>query len=153
MSDRNAEDLPERAGVWEIGIAIALILIGLFMVYKGIGYGTGTVRQMGPGFFPVAVGAGLSVLALGIIVEFRRGGVARLNAPIRPIAFITLALVIFAATVKPFGLIPSTIMLILIGSFADKEMTILRAGLSAVALAALGYCVFILGFGLPITAF
>ncbi|MBF9033260.1 hypothetical protein HKCCE2091_03330 [Rhodobacterales bacterium HKCCE2091] len=154
MSDDPTETAgPERAGAWEYGAAAALVLLGGYMILEGLGFGVGTIRRMGPGFFPVAVGVGLAALAVGILSELRRGGVSRLNAPIRPLLFIIGSLVVFAATVEPLGMIPATILLVLIGSFADRSMTPLRAAISAVALAILGYLVFILGFDLPLNAF
>lgn len=108
---------------------------------------------MGSGFFPVAVGALLALLSLGILAELRTRGAERLRLPWRPLALITLALIVFALGVERLGIVPSTILLVLVGSFADRAMTLRRAATSALVLAALGYAVFILGFGLPLDPF
>lgn len=143
----------QRSGPWEYAVAAALFLLGLYVAFEGANVGVGTLRRMGPGFLPVAVGCGLALLALGIFFELRSGGRPKLDAPVRPLVMVTLSLGTFAATVAPLGLVPATVLLVLIGAFAERAMTFRRAGLTAIGLAALGYVVFILGFKLPLDAF
>ena len=150
---RRENDSPEGPGPWELAVVVVLLIMGGYMIWQGVEFGVGSVRRMGPGFFPVGVGALLVLLSLAILFEVRRGGAGPLELPLRPIVLITVGLLAFAATVGPLGIVPSTVLLVLIGSFADTEMTALRAGISAVALAAIGYLVFIVGFGLPLEPF
>ena len=48
-----------------------LIVIGLAAVYAGIGYRVGELAHMGPGFFPVALGALLALTGLLIALSAR----------------------------------------------------------------------------------
>lgn len=153
MTDHDTKTAPPRAGIWEFGVASALLLLGLYVAYTGHQIGVGSLRRMGPGFLPMAVGVGLSVLSLGILWELRRAGRAALDAPLRPLVLIPFSMGVFAATVGPLGLMPATVLLVLIGAFADPSMTAKRAGLTALALSVIGYLLFIRGFGLPLSAF
>ena len=48
-----------------------LIVVGLAAVYAGVGYRVGELAHMGPGFFPVALGALLALTGLLIAVSAR----------------------------------------------------------------------------------
>ena len=148
MTDHESDTSPTRpAGLWEYGVATTLLLLGLYVAYSGQQIGVGTPRRMGPGFLPMAVGVSLAALSLGIFWELSRlGGRSAMDVPLRPLVLIPLSMAVFAATVGPLGLIPATVLLVLIGAFADATMTAKRAALTAVALSVIGYLLFIRGW-------
>ena len=144
----------QRAGAWEYAAALCLLGLGVYLIIDGVAYGTGTVRRMGPGFFPVAIGTLLAILALGIVLElFVGGGARRIDWPIRPILFVTASMLVFAGLVEITGIVPAAFLLVVVGSCADSSTTPLRAIVSGVVLAGIGWLVFIRGFGLPLEPF
>ncbi len=142
-----------RLNRWEIGAALTVVLIGLYVAAEGVGYGVGTLRHMGPGFFPLAVGVGLLGLGLAILVETRHATTPAPDLPARPLAAILGGLLLFALLVSRAGLVPATLVLVMVAAFADVRMTLARAAVSAVGIAALGWVVFVAGFRLPLHPF
>jgi len=143
----------KRLNFWELGIAAALFLLGAYMLWQGVGYSVGNLRQMGAGFFPVVIGAALMVLSLGIMLEVRHGDGAPPELPLRPLAGITVGLVAFAVSVEPLGLIPATFLLVLLSMGGDRGTSWKKALITAFVLAAFGYLLFGLVFRLSIHAF
>jgi putative tricarboxylic transport membrane protein len=148
-----APRLRRRLNPWEIGAALAVLALGAFMVWAGVGYSIGSFRHMGPGFFPVAVGSALMAFSAAIVLEVHRSATPRPDLPLRPLAAITVGLVAFATLVDPLGLVPATLALVVISAFADSAMTPVRAGFAGLAIAGFGWVVFVLGFRLPLHAF
>lgn len=142
-----------RLNRWELTVAGAVTALGAFLALKGAGYQIGTLRHMGPGFFPVAVGVALAALGLAIVAEVRTSSAPPPDLPLRPMALIVAGLIVFAVLVGRAGLIPATLALVLISAFADRAMTPLRALISALGIALVGYLVFVLGFRLPLHPF
>lgn len=142
-----------RLNLWELAIAATLFLLGAYMLWQGVGYSVGNLRQMGAGFFPVVVGATLMLLSLGIMLETRHSAEAPPDLPLRPLAGITAGLVTFAVTVEPLGLIPATFLLVLLSMGGDRGTSWKKALITALILAAFGYLLFGLVFRLSIHAF
>ena len=142
-----------KLNFWEIGAALAVTLLGLYMTVQGFGYQIGTLRHMGPGFFPVVVGLILLGLGLGIVFETRYATTPPPDLPARPMAAILGGLILFALLVDRAGLVPATLVLVLVSAFADRRMTLTRAALSAVGITLMGWLVFVAGFRLPLHPF
>ena len=75
-----------RLNLWEITVAGFLAIVGIYLIAGGISYEVGTPRNMGAGFFPVAIGAALLVVALAVMFELRRRPKPRPNCPGAPSA-------------------------------------------------------------------
>jgi hypothetical protein len=138
---------------WELGAALVVFALGVFMTVEGLGYSVGSVRRMGPGFFPVAVGVIMILLSIGIMLEVRHSLTPAPDFPLRPLAAITAGLIAFGVLIEPLGLVPATFILVFVSAFGDASMNLLRAIITAAAIAALGYVVFVLGFRLPLDPF
>lgn len=138
---------------WELGAALVVFALGAFMTVQGLGYSIGSINRMGPGFFPVAVGIIMMLLAVGIMLEVRYSLTPAPDFPLRPLTAISAGLIAFGVSIEPLGLVPATFILVLVSAFGDTSMTLLRAAISAAAIAALGYVVFVLGFRLPLDPF
>ncbi len=133
------------------------ILAGLFLVALGAGagiwslvhYDMGTVRMMGPGMVPAVIGfiiAGLGVLITG-------GGFLRAGAlprlPWRAIFYVSLGVIAFAATARPFGIGPAVLLSTFLSSRADREASVVHALLLSVVLALAGFALFRYALGVP----
>jgi hypothetical protein len=123
-----------------------MLLIGLWAVYEGCGYNIGTLSHMGPGFFPVAVGAVLA--SMGLLIAFSaRGAVSVDTGKHEPYErrgwiCITVGLLAFIALGKYGGLLPATFAVVFISALGDRQNTMRDALLLALGICAAAVVVF-----------
>jgi len=102
-----------------------ILLIGTGVVYKGSTYKFGQLGNMGPGFFPVALGALLLVLGFVILLQASRAApvidAPRLPAEWRGWICIVVGLLAFAFIGARFGLVPATVAVVAISAFGDRK--------------------------------
>lgn len=148
MAQQEARDLFSGAFLILIGVA--------FSFYAWERYSIGTLRQMGPGLFPVALGAILAVIGLGICLSawFRRDG-GRSSLPVfqfwTPL-LVLVGVVAFALTIRPFGLIPAIVVTTIVSSFAEMRLRFLSTLILCVVLSVFSWLVFgrLLGLSIPL---
>lgn len=137
----------------DVLLAIAIIAFGLFIVHGGLALSIGTPRRIGPGFFPLGLGAIIALLGLGVLFEPQP---AREDGPPnwRGLTLISLALAAFAALVETLGLFPAIAALVLLTALADraKIRPLTLIGL-IIGLCAAGYLLFVLALRLPFQPF
>ncbi len=134
---------------------------GLMFVATGLGfaagatnYSFGTSARPGPGYFPFGLGILLAIL--GALVLFKsltiesEGGDPVGAIPWRPLALITLSVVIFGVALPKLGMIISLPILILIASLAGDEFKLKEVILNIVILTIGSWLVFIKGLNLVI---
>ena len=129
-----------------------MTLIGLATVAAGLQYRTGTLSKMGPGFFPVAVGALLSLVGVMIAVSARNDPPADAKASghghgtglpdFRGCACIILGVLSFLLLGKYGGLIPATFSIVFISALGDRTNTVKQAVLLALAMCVVAAVVF-----------
>jgi hypothetical protein len=124
-----------------------MLLAGLGAVYQGLSYKVGTLTEMGPGFFPVAVGAVL--VLMGILIALGARGAApdsKADTDQRPEwrgwFCITASIGAFIALGKYGGLLPATFAVVFISALGDRENTVKQAALLALVLCAVAVVVF-----------
>jgi Tripartite tricarboxylate transporter TctB family len=139
--------------------------IGLATVVVASAYPLGTMRSIGPGYFPIMIGVLLALLGAGIAFQgMSFSGPADPAAgdraaraeddegiAIRPLIMITLAVVAFGVLVRPLGLAIATIALVALSSLAGPEFGVRRVLLLSAGLIALSWATFIYLLGLPMT--
>jgi len=133
---------------------LLLIAIALFAIGAMRSLPIGTARQMGPGYFPMAVAGilglfGVAQLVTGILRKERRVSFA-----IDKMILILGGIAVFALFIGRVGLIPSVCALVVIVSLADRAsrpvpVVLLCIGLSAIAV---GLFRFALGLQIPLVA-
>jgi len=137
-----------------IGGFVLMLIGAVAAAYAFDAYPLGTLRRMGPGFFPAYLGVLLVVLGLIILLPalFRAGPVMP-QIEWRSLVFISLAGLFFALSVNRIGIIPSVMGVVLISALADNKLD-LRAALVYSAALAIG-CWVIFGYALdlPVQAF
>ncbi len=113
-------------------------------------YDLGSLRSMGPGMFPAAIGTILAVLGLLIAIPalFRPGTLPAIE--FRSPLFVSAGIAAFALTIRTCGLLPAIIVVTVISSFAGGKfrpvtLVALSAGLCLAA-----WLVFIVGLGLTV---
>lgn len=132
--------------------AIAIVLLGAFVVWEGLHYSLGTGFQLGPGAFPVGTGAILVLLGLGVLLEPPAAGedaVPRL----RPVLAVSAGIVAWSYLVDRHGLYPATFALVGLAALGGRELGPLGALIIALVLSVGGQLIFIEGLGLPLDAF
>lgn len=137
-------DIPDLAGgaiLTAIGLCVA--------VYAAAQYDIGSLRRMGPGFFPALLGGTLAVLGLIIALP----AWARTGLPVRfawtEASAVLSALLVFAAGLERGGLVPVTFATVLIASIAAPDRRIGWRLVLAAVVTALSVLVF--HFGLRMT--
>jgi hypothetical protein len=114
-------------------------------------YPFGTPVRMGPGFFPIAVSGIVVLLGLALAVQSlcRKGtGDAVPAIEIRPILFVSLAILVFGALVEDWGLIAALLALTFVARFARREGSARELAVMMIVLTALTYVIFIYGLNL-----
>ena len=129
---------------------LLLIGIGTAAMVAARNYPFGTALRMGPGYFPMILGALLILFGLSMLASALRGGerVAGSWSP-RALVILPLALVLFGALMEHGGFVAAMIVLIFASASAGREFKLREALLLALGLTALCVAVFVWGLGLP----
>lgn len=105
-----------------------MIALGVFAVVQGWSYRIGTVSQMGPGFFPTAIGCVLILSGLGIVLGplLAQASQARqaIAAEWRGQLCIVLSIVAFVVLGRFTGLLPATFAIVFIAALGDRQNTL-----------------------------
>lgn len=136
----------------QLGAALLLGLLGLYIIWQGSSYDIGSLRRMGPGFFPIMVGSVLLLFSFLLAAEQWRTEKEQDFWIPRPILMISAGFVAFATLLERTGLVPATLALVLLVSLSEKPVRPLAAIATAVCLSVLGVSVFIYGLGIPVAA-
>lgn len=128
------------------------VLIGGAFVWGALGYGLGTPLRMGPGAFPMLVGATVAVLGLAIIGKgLVAGEVTSFGAiPWRAVAVIVLAVLFFGFTVRRLGFVPTSAVTALLTTLASSRVRLLTAVAVAAGLTVASTLIFVVGLQLRI---
>jgi hypothetical protein len=123
-----------------------MLLIGLGAVYMGLGYRTGTLRAMGPGFFPVAVGVVIALMGLLIAIgarnEIVEANEVHLPPEWRGWICIVAGVISFVVLGHYGGLLPATFAIVFISAMGDRDNSVLAAATLAAAMCAICVMVF-----------
>jgi hypothetical protein len=128
----------------------------LFMVLGGLAvalardFPMGTTMRMGPGYFPTALG-----IILFLFGAYVLGRGVRSRVPVsgawgwRPLALITLSIVVFGFFLERLGLVPTAVLMFFVAAAAGREFRFKEVLLLAVVMTAFSLLVFIWGLKLP----
>lgn len=131
------------------GVLFGLIAIGA--LYSSASYDVGTLRRMGPGFFPIALSLVLCLFAgvllwRGIVSPGQDVGGIALRVP----TLILSATFLFALTIRPLGLPLAIAVMVMVGCRASSRLPVGRAAILAAVLAIGSVLVFKIGLSQPI---
>jgi hypothetical protein len=146
----------------EFAIACVMLLGGLLVAERGWSYSIGSIRSIGPGFFPFWLGLLLAMLSGIRIVQILtrsdgavdepEGGEPADPFPWRPMVVIPAAIAAWVFLLKPLGLVPATIILVAITTLAEWPIRPRSALVSAVVIPAACYFLFIYVLQMPLAA-
>lgn len=129
--------------------------IGAFIIFEASHYKLGTLRNMGPGYFPIILGGVMLVLAVFMVATARPNplpqpmGMDRLRGTL----FVTAGFLAFAFTVEAAGLLVSVFLVVFLSALGNRNTPVVTAAVLAVATAVISTLVFRVGLGLQIKAF
>lgn len=132
---------------------IVFLFFGLSAVILGQDYEMGSAGRMGPAYFPTALGIMLTLVgAVSLIRSFFRPGEPIGRLYYRELALVLVAVLLFGFLVRDAGLIPATLVLILMSSYASQKFNLAKSIALAIgaSLFAVGLFVKLLGLPMPI---
>ena len=122
---------------------VAFMVIALGFGVGSLGYAQGTFFRMGPGMFPLIVSVVLFAIGGAIVLR----SFATQGAPFGPVSFRALVLVlgapiVFMLTIDRLGLLPASVLVVGMGAYASRTMTLKRAVLAVVGLVSMILVIF-----------
>ncbi|MFC4069539.1 tripartite tricarboxylate transporter TctB family protein [Actinoplanes subglobosus] len=123
------------------------VLIGGTFVAGSLGYDRGTPLRMGPGYFPLLVGATVAVLGLAIVVKGLIAGEHITFGPVpwRAVVLIVSAVVFFGFFVRSLGFVPTALVTTLLTALASRRVRPLTALAVSAGLTTAATLIFIVG--------
>jgi hypothetical protein len=128
------------------------VLIGGGFVVGSLGYELGTPLRMGPGAFPLLVGAITAALGLAIVIKGLIAGEVVSFGPIpwRAATVIVVAILFFGFTVRRLGFVPASAVTALLSTLASRRVRPLMALAVAAGLTVASTLIFVYGLQLRI---
>jgi hypothetical protein len=115
-------------------------------------YSMGSAGHMGPGYFPMALGALLAVL--GVVLVGRSFVIAGEPMPrlhLVPVLIMTAAVIVFGVMLEPLGLVIAILVLVAISAWAGPQFRTVETLALAVVLAAFSVGIFVYALQLPLS--
>ena len=153
----------------QIWVALILLAAGAFVAWHATQYDIGTLRRMGPGYFPMLLGVSQCVLAAVILLTPDRqstpsldthladGNVsddfhnkARWRSHLRAFVFVLGAIVLFAALIRHAGFAPATAVATLVAGLAEPDNSVLDIVLLSIGVTIGASLIFVFALGVPI---
>lgn len=133
---------------------IVFLFFGLSAVIIGQDYEMGSAGRMGPAYFPTVLGGLLALIGAASLVRsfFRQGEpIGRLYW--RELALVLVAVLLFGFLVRDAGLIPATLVLIMISSYAGQKFNLAKSIALAIGASLFAVGLFVKLLGLPMPMF
>lgn len=138
----------------ELAGGLLAIALGGFAVWEASGYPIGELSQMGPGYFPVALGVVMIGLGAALIFEGLRADGESFERPAwRALVFVLAGIGAFALLLERTGLAPASVALVLLAALAEPRFRPGPAILLALAVSAVSVLIFSVMIGIPLPAF
>jgi len=130
---------------------LLFVALGGFAIVYGSRYALGTAARMGPGYFPMLISGGLTLIGVVLVVRALLATGEVLGAiGWRPLVLVLAGVLAFGLLIDRLGLLAAGIALIVAARLADREFRWLETALLAVGLTLAAAAVFLHGLGLPI---
>jgi hypothetical protein len=114
-------------------------------------YSLGSRGRMGPGYFPILLGAVLGGLGLILVVRsFFTEGERVTRLQLLPLAIMTLGVCLFGLFIERLGLVVSVITVTVVTALASRESRPLEYAALALVLTAFSVGVFVFALRLPL---
>jgi hypothetical protein len=129
---------------------LLFIVLGALAAVLARDYPFGTTMRMGPGYFPTLLGGILLVFGATILLRgIRSGETVKGEWGVRPLAWITLSIVLFGFLLDRAGMVPATVVTLFVAAAAGREFRFKEVLLLAIVMTAFSVAVFSYGLKLP----
>src|SRR5262245_16317185 len=131
---------------------LLFILLGGGAALVASTYRLGTPAQMGPGFFPMVLGAVVALIGAAISARallIQEDADTDIQIALRPLIVILAGVVIFGLSIRSLGFILSVVLLIVLSRLADRERNWIELALMIPVMTGVAYTVFIMLLGMP----
>lgn len=128
----------------ELPPALLMLFIGMATVLGSLNYQIGSLARMGPGYFPLLLGAGLMLVALLIALSppEPQSVTTSFVPQFRAWFLVVASILLFIALGQYGGLIPATFVLAFVATLADQKNTWKTALVVAVVLTLMAIIIF-----------
>ena len=135
----------------DAGAGLIFVAFGALAIGVAVQYPIGSALRMGPGYFPLAIGAilvlfGAVMLGRSLVVE----GAAIGRFRIKPLVWILLCAGAFAATIDSLGIIVATCILVVLSRLGEWDPRLRESLLLGAALAAISVGIFVYALSMPL---
>jgi len=133
---------------------LLLLGFGFAGFYMALDYPFGSALRMGPGYFPRVL-AGI-IVAFGLFVTIRgirSGEKVRGVWGWKPLAYITVSLVLFGWIMDRYGMVPALVVMFFVSALGGHEFKFKEVAILTVAMSVFAVAVFVYGLGLPYRLF
>lgn len=130
-----------------------MFAVGAASAWIASGYPLGTPTSLGPGALPLGLSLLLCVLGGAIILERDGSGFPVPRLHWRPVVMIFGALISFALILPAFGLIPATVVLVTLSTFAHHQPDLRMLIGNVIILSIVGAVIFVWLLGLSLDLF
>lgn len=143
------QDTPQRRSLPYILFCLCIALFGLLVAYMGSELSLGSMRRIGPGFFPT--GLGLIIFFLALLTAFEHETARFARGSLRALIFISLAILAFALVVERLGLIIAVASLVLLTALAQGRPNLKSIVGVTLFLSAIGVLLFLYLLRIPLS--
>ncbi|MGZ8197368.1 MAG: tripartite tricarboxylate transporter TctB family protein [Burkholderiales bacterium] len=128
--------------------------IGAVAIYMAQDYPMGSALRMGPGYFPIVLGAIMALFGIyELILGVMKPDPVKGNWSPRALVVLPVSAVIFGVLMERAGFVLALIVLIFVAAASSREFKFIEVVISAVVLTAASVGLFIYGLGLPYPLF
>jgi putative tricarboxylic transport membrane protein len=147
-----------------MAMALAVMALGAFVAFDTFtGLASPSYAEVGPGVFPLIVGAALLLAGLGLLLQRLRGqwhvawverdaSAAASSAPLRNVLLVAAALTLNVLLFAPLGFIAASAVLFTCVSAAFGSRRTVLDAIIGIAFATAIYVIFVHGLGLSLPA-
>jgi len=129
---------------------LLFLALAVSVLHVAQDYAMGSLRRMGPGYFPTLLAWLLAGLALLLILRSLFGTRDRPEGlALKPMLLVTAGAIAFALLLRPAGFVVAILAVVLIGAAGSAESRPLPSLLLALGLAAGSVLVFVIGLDQP----
>lgn len=144
----------QTPNVKDLAAGALFLAFGVAFLYFAQSYPLGTAQRMGPAYFPVVlsivlIGIGLAIMGRALVL----GGEPIKQIAAKPLALVTVSIVLFGLLVQRAGIGIAVAALVLVSAAASRSFRPVPAIMLALLLAVFSIAVFVKGLGLPFAAF
>ena len=137
----------------DFAAGLLYVIVGVCAARIASGYTMGTAAEMGTGFFPFWLGAFLAAIGIAVCGSSLHSGAIteKLSSwDWKPLAWVSLAIAVFALLFEAAGMVLSIFALVFISSLASSEFRWKTAIANACLLNVISYSAFVWLLNIPL---